>query len=218
MSSPAPTLVDLLGDTRAAIVTRLRTGNASVSELAEALELSEVAIRRQLAILERDGLVTATTQRRPGPGRPGARYRLTPRADRLFADRSADFAGDLLDYLGETQGRQGLLAFMRWRQEAQTDRYAAALAGAEDVGERSERLAELLSQDGFQADADGVGEDGRLRLTQGHCAIKEIARAHPEVCTFEAAMFRQLLGTKVSRRETIAGGADACVCHVSTTI
>ncbi len=216
MSSPTSTLVDLLGETRAAIVTRLRTGDASVAELAEAFELSEVAIRRQLGILEREGLVSATTQRRPGPGRPGARYRLTSRADRLFADRSSQFAEELLDYLGETQGRQGLLAFMRWRQQAQTDRYAAALAGTEELGERSERLAELLSQDGFQAAVDEAGEDGRVRLTQGHCAIKEIARAHPEVCSFEAAMFRQLLGTKVSRRETIAGGADACVCHVGT--
>ena len=44
--------------------------------------------------------------------------------------------------------------------------------------------------------------------------IKEAAAAHPQLCAFEAALFREVLGAHVTRRQTIASGAQACVCHV----
>ncbi len=55
-----------------------------------------------------------------------------------------------------------------------------------------------------------------LQLTQGHCAVREVAREHPEICAYEAALFRRLLGTKVSRRQTIAAGAGECICYITT--
>ena len=55
-----------------------------------------------------------------------------------------------------------------------------------------------------------------LELRQEHCAIADVARDHPELCAYEAAMFQRVLGASVSRRETIAGGANACVCTIKT--
>lgn len=211
------TLVDLLGDTRARIVDLLRRRAQSVADLAVAVDLSEVAVRRHLQVLERDGLVDAETVRRDGPGRPSARYTLTDRAQRLFPDNSAQLAIELLGYLEEEHGHEALLGFMRWRAARQEGRYATALVGA-DSGEGVARLAELLSADGYLAEADQVTDgDGRtvLELTQGHCAIKEIAEQHPEICAYETQLFSQLLGASVSREKTIAGGAPACVCHIT---
>jgi predicted ArsR family transcriptional regulator len=54
-----------------------------------------------------------------------------------------------------------------------------------------------------------------LQLRQDHCAIKAVAEEHPELCAYEASTFRKLLGAKLSRRQTIAGGADACICHIT---
>jgi predicted ArsR family transcriptional regulator len=213
-------LVDLLGDTRARIVERLREGDQPVADLAEALGLSEVAVRRHLGVLERDGLLTARTVRNGGPGRPGARYTLTGKARRLFPDQSAEFANEVLDYLEAEHGREGLRGFLRWRQARQGDRYAAVLAGTDpdDVAGRAEQLTALLEHDGFMPELEQVAApDGAtvLELKQGHCAIQEVAQAHPEVCAYEAALFRDVLGAKVSRRQTIAGGADACVCTIT---
>lgn len=217
--SPSATasLVDLLGDTRAVIVDLLRRRARSVADLAASMDLSEVAIRRHLQVLERDGMVDAQTVRRAGPGRPSARYTLTDRAHRLFPDNSAQLAIELLTYLEEEHGHEALLGFMRWRAGRQGGRYATAIAGTgahEGVG----RLAELLSADGYLAEAEHVTDaDGRtvLELTQGHCAIKEIAQEHPEICAYETQLFSDLLGTSVSRETTIAGGAPACVCHIT---
>ncbi|HUH06261.1 MAG TPA: ArsR family transcriptional regulator, partial [Egibacteraceae bacterium] len=96
MNAVAVELIDLLGGTRADIADLLRSSPRSVAELAVALELSEAAIRRHLQVLERNGLVTAQTVRRDGPGRPSAYYALTDKAMRLFPDRSAEIANELL--------------------------------------------------------------------------------------------------------------------------
>lgn len=218
MTSPPGALVDLLGDSRAAIVDALREGPRQAGQLAELLGITVQAVRRHLTGLEADGFITSKTVRRPGPGRPASAYELTDRGRSLYPDRSKDLASEALSWIEEAHGRDALQAFLRWRVERHGARYAAELepSGA-DPKLRAERLAELLSEDGFLAEVTAVvAPDGRqlLQLRQSHCAIADVARAHPELCAHEAGLFRSLLGTKVSRRQTIAGGASSCVCTV----
>lgn len=219
-------LVDLLGDTRASVVDLLRADPGTVADLAAELHLSEAAVRRHVVALERDGLVVARTVRGPGRGRPSARYSLTEKARRLYPDSSAAVANEVLDYLEERHGRGALLEFMRWRQGKQEQRYTAALDGVQGRLARAEQLAALLREDGFLADVSGpsVATPGAaapvagatvLELTQGHCAIADVAQAHPEICAWEAALFQRLLGGRLSRRQTIAAGDAACVCTIT---
>jgi predicted ArsR family transcriptional regulator len=205
-------LIDLLGETRAQIVALLHDGDATVAELATATELTDVAIRRQLRELVGDGLVTGRSTPAVGPGRPAVRYELTARGERLFPDRSADLAEDVLTFLYDERGKNEMIAFLRWRQKRQQEHYAGALDGITELDDRVDRLAELLNADGFLAEVTAA-EDG-FALTQTHCAIKDAAAAHPQLCAFEAALFREVLGARVTRRETIASGSTACVCHV----
>lgn len=211
-------LVGLLGDSRARVVELLRSQPQSVAALAKALELSEVAVRHHLQILERDGFVSAETVRRKGRGRPSSRYGLTDKARRLFPDNSAELANELLDFLSDEHGRSELQRFLRWRAERHAGRYAAALEGADSTGERVERLAQVLSDEGFASSVQTMtAPDGAtvLELRQDHCAIKAVAEQHPELCAYEASTFKNLIGAKLSRRQTIAGGADACVCSIT---
>lgn len=210
-TSNAP-LIDLLGETRAQIVGLLHDGDATVADLASATQLSAVAIRRQLRELVADQLVIGHAMPASGRGRPAMRYSLTARGERLFPDRSSDLADDVLTFLYDERGKAEMIAFLRWRLKRQQAHYAGALDGITGLDDRVERLAELLSQDGFLAEADSAA-DG-FALTQTHCAIKEAAAAHPQLCAFEAALFREVLGAQVTRRQTIASGAPACVCHV----
>ncbi len=219
VNASTDSLVDLLGATRAAIVERLRDAPCGVAALAEALGLSEVAVRRHLGVLAEDDLVAGQTARRDGPGRPATHYRLTERARRLFPDRTGEFANELLTFLREREGADAVEQFLRWRQERVRARYAAVLAEAgEDRAARVERLAELLTEDGFTSHVASSQDDGgsTLTLTQGHCAIREVAEAHPEVCRTEAQMFEDLLGVGVSRERTLARGASHCVCEIPT--
>ncbi len=219
-------LVGLLGETRAALVEFLhRTGPQPVSELAAHLGISEVATRRHLGVLLDDGLVEQRDARASG-GRPATCFALSARAERLFPQSYDRLANELLDFLTAEHGRDGLLAFMRWRVDREVGTLAAAV-GPGPLDQRVRQLADALSEAGFLADVvqdEDEGEDGvergrglpTLRLVQHHCVIEGGAREHPEICAYEAAAFSRALGTDVtvSRDETIAGGASACVCTV----
>jgi DNA-binding transcriptional ArsR family regulator len=61
------TFFALADPTRRAILARLATGEATVSELAEPFDLTQPAISKHLKVLERAGLISVTRegQRRP---------------------------------------------------------------------------------------------------------------------------------------------------------
>lgn len=226
--------MSLLGEQRAAIVEHLRRReDATVAELACELGISEVATRRHLGVLEDEGLVASRTGRSstaepaaapvadpiagptsPRRGRPAAHYALTESAARLFPQGYDRFAAEVLDFLADTHGRDGLRAFLRWRLQREVSGLKEAVT-AEDLHGRLEQLASALSDAGFGASVSTDGDS--FTLTQDHCAIFDVAKEHPEVCAFEAATFSQVLGSDatVSRRETLAGGYHACVCSVT---
>lgn len=207
-------LVSLLGVQRASIVERLRRGGeASVADLANHLEVSEVATRRHLAVLEAESLVAARTVPQ-GRGRPPARYALTDTANRLFPQGYDRLAADMMDFLADEYGPGGLRSFLRWRLDREVGHLRDAVT-AEQLHDRLEQLAGALSDAGFAASVT-PGEEG-FTLTQDHCAIYDVAKEHPEICAYEAATFSKVLGRDVtlSRRETLAGGSPACVCSVA---
>ena len=88
--------------TRGRIVTLLRRGQRSVEELAEALGVTDNAVRGQLTALERDGLVTAAGVRRSGTaGKPATVYALASGIDTLFSEAYAPVLAALLHELGD---------------------------------------------------------------------------------------------------------------------
>ncbi|TVP67812.1 MAG: ArsR family transcriptional regulator [Nitriliruptor sp.] len=212
-TASARSLVSLLGEQRASIVEHLRRHDeATVAELAELLQISEVAVRRHLAVLAGEDLITSEAVG-GARGRPAARYRLTRAAGRLFPHRYDHFATEVLDFLDAHHGRDGLLAFLRWRVDREVDGLRDAVT-AEDLHTRLQQLADALSDAGFEASVSEEGES--FTLVQDHCAIYDVAKDHPEVCAYEAATFSKVLGgdVQLSRRQTLAGGSAACVCTV----
>ncbi len=221
MSSPVTTetsLVGLLGETRAALVEFLHRGGAQpVASLAAHLGVSEVATRRHLSVLLDEGLVEERESRASG-GRPATCFALTARAARLFPQSYDRFAKELLDFLTVEHGRDGLVAFLRWRVDREVDALTEAIEDG-PLEQRVAQLAQALTSAGFLADV--VTEPSSrglptLRLVQHNCVIQGVAREHPEICAYEAAAFSRALGTdvSVSREETIADGASSCVCTV----
>src|SRR5437773_7149616 len=86
--------------TRGKIVTLLRRTSRTVEELAQALDLTDNAVRAQLATLERDGLVHQHGRRRSS-SKPASVYDLTPAAEELFSKAYGPVLRQLLDELNE---------------------------------------------------------------------------------------------------------------------
>src|SRR5216117_3764161 len=100
------TFAALADPTRRAILTRLSTGEASVTELAEPFEMSLPAVSKHLKVLERAGLVARGRERQWRPARleagPLKEVAAWTERYRRFWEESYD---RLDEYLGELQGR-----------------------------------------------------------------------------------------------------------------
>ena len=100
------TFAALADPTRRAILARLCSGEASVTELAEPFEMSLPAVSKHLKVLERAGLVSRGRERQWRP----ARLRATPLKEVAeWTDRYRRFWDERYDrldeYLDELQGR-----------------------------------------------------------------------------------------------------------------
>ena len=198
------------GGTRERIVVLLRRhGRLSAPQLAELLQLSSVGLRRHLALLERDGLVSSETEKLKR-GRPTAVYTLTDAGLETFPRHYDEVAREALAFL-KGQDAATLAQFLAWRNERLAASYAGRVEGA-TLTERTDALAEVLNEQGFMAEVEPA--DGGLRLCQHNCTVEHLATELPDLCTSEAELFERLLGTRVEREATIVNGAVRCETRI----
>lgn len=142
-----------------------------------------------------------------GRGRPARFYTITPTGRDAFASDYGDVAVEALRYLRDRFGADAVADFARTRAQSMVARYAPAL-GESGIADRVDRLAEVLSQEGYAATAD-AGPLG-LQLVQHHCPVAHVAEEFPEFCEAERAAFAELLGVNVTRLSTMASGGGVC--------
>jgi predicted ArsR family transcriptional regulator len=201
---------DRAGGTRDRILVLLRRhGRLSAPGLAQLLQLTSVGVRRHLAMLERDGLVSSTLEK-PRRGRPTAVYRLTDAGLETFPRHYDEVAREALAFLKDRDAA-ALSQFLAWRNERLAASYAGRVEGA-TLAERTDALAEVLNEQGFMAEVEPT--DGGLRLCQHNCTVEHLATELPDLCASEAELFERLLGTRVERETTIVDGAVRCETRI----
>lgn len=200
--------IDLLKETRAEIITRLkRRGTASADALASDLGISKVAIRRHLEQLESHGLVEHTVER-CDRGRPRHLFSLTRSGDGLFPDTSASFARELLAQVADTFGTEALSTLLSQR----TDTLIAALKSETEgltFDERVEVLVRRFSERGYAAEVSREA-DGAYRVVERNCPTRAIAGQFPELCEEERRIYREVTGGEVVHDCWMVAGATTC--------
>jgi predicted ArsR family transcriptional regulator len=203
--------VERVPSTRERILLLLRRhGRLSAPRLAELLNINSVGVRRHLGLLERDGLVESTVGK-PSRGRPAAIYRLTDAGLERFPRHYDEVAREALAFLKDHDAA-ALSQFLAWRNERLAASYAGRVDGA-TLAERTDALAEVLSEQGFMAEVESA--PGGLRLCQHNCTVEHLAAELPDLCTSEAELFERLLGTRVEREATVVDGAVRCVTRIN---
>jgi predicted ArsR family transcriptional regulator len=188
-----PALLDLLkihGPTNVPTLARLRGVNLN-------------AVRQQLSMLQREGLVEVRVEKRR-VGRPTQLYALTDKADALFPQAYGPLALTLLRQLREVDGEKKIDQLFDRRTRLLIAAYRKRLAGKSLV-EKWQELARIRAEEGYMARAEGRG------LTEHHCPIAAIAKEFPQVCKFEKRLFEAVLGAPLDRTDHLASGGRACV-------
>jgi DeoR family suf operon transcriptional repressor len=187
-------------------------GPSTVADLADAMNITPIAVRHHLNSLQAEGSVDVREERH-GVGRPRQVYRLTPQAMDRNPSRYYQFTNLLLEQLKEHLSPEMVDTLLRDVAASMADEWRDELAPL-PLPQRVDRLAELLAQEGFVARADS-SEAGKLRLTELSCPYARISLSHPEVCTLDASMISRALGIPVERTSCIRSGSDACTYSIS---
>src|SRR5260370_27669283 len=98
--------------TRGQIIILLLRSSRTVDELAQALNLTDNAVRAHLATLERDGVVHQRGVRR-GSGKPASIYELAPEAEQLFPKAYGPVLEHVLEILSERLPTDDVESLMR---------------------------------------------------------------------------------------------------------
>ena len=185
---------------------RKRPG-VTVAELAEALALSGMGVRRHLTALAADGLVEQATCVRPGPGRPPAGWRLSASGLEMFPRHYDSLALDLFE---DTAPDEMASALSR-RNDRHAAQYDAALADCTGLEERVAALTDLRDEAGYLAEWS-ADTDGSVVLTENNCAVHRVAENQPAVCAMELALMRRVLGPDVEVTRISHAMAGDAVC------
>jgi predicted ArsR family transcriptional regulator len=208
--------VTAVSDAQRRIVERLQRVDWAVApSLASDLGLTGAAVRQHLDALLALGLVAHDTGTAEGRrGRPALRWRLTPLARSLFPDRHADLTVELLDLMREELGDDAVERVVERRAAKQASAYGLALADR-DGRDRAERLAQLRTAEGYEAEVVDGG-DGDLLLVEHHCPVCEAASACQGLCRGELDTFRSALGqdVDVTREQHLLSGDGRCVYRI----
>lgn len=198
--------------TRKIILTMLKTqGPLTVGEMSKKLGITEMAVRRHLNTLERDGLIDSQLVRQ-AMGRPTHMYSLTDSADELFPKKYHHLTLDLLEELAAAAGEDKVEMLFERRKERLIGRYEERIVG-KPLSERVKELADIQNANGYMVEWQAE-EDGSYVLHEHNCPISQVASRYQHACSCELAMFRQLLGTEVERTECLAKGGNRCTYRI----
>jgi predicted ArsR family transcriptional regulator len=189
--------------TRGQLILLLRRADQTVEELAQALQLTDNAVRAHLATLERDGLVEQKGMRRGG-GKPAFVYTLTSEAERLFPKAHEPVLNQLLDVLGDERSPAEVEELL-----AITGRRLAGTAPAGDLPTRVGIATETLNALGGLADWQET--ETFYQIHGRRCPLGALVQEHPQMCRMAQALVSQLTGRPVQEDcERVPGETPHC--------
>ncbi|MDQ2890022.1 MAG: helix-turn-helix domain-containing protein [Gemmatimonadota bacterium] len=175
--------------TRGRIVAMLRRGPRSVDELAAPLGLTDNAVRSHITALERDGVVAAAGERRPGTvGKPATLYALAEETDTLFSSAYAPALAALVEELASMHPEE-LEPLLRGAGR----RLARPATGS--FAERVGVAGKVLSSLGAEADVERTAEG--YEITGHGCALAQAVACNPAACCIIEQLLTDVTGADV---------------------
>lgn len=193
--------------TRGKIVAQLRErGTASAAELAALVGLSPNAVRQQLVVLERDGLVAEQAVRR-GPTKPTLEFSLTPKADSLFPQQYDKMLSAVLREVKEHYGAPAVQAIFEQIARRAVDKTKTKVTATDAEGKVAQ-LTQVLRDRGVVAEYSLV--DGGFLLQEHTCPYSGVVQEHPEVCSVIHQVIDETIGGEHEQIESLATGGKSC--------
>lgn len=189
-----------------------QSANLTISELADALEVTATAVRQRLNRLMAQGYVERFAEK-SGRGRPIHRYCLSEKGKRKGGGNFTDLAVVLWQEVRSIKDptvRRGLLQRISERLVAQ---YADELEGSE-LDEKLRKIAEIFGERRIPIQIDQSQKELPV-LNVMACPYPGLAEMDQSVCAMEKIMFSELLGSDVRLGKCRLNGENCCSFELS---
>jgi predicted ArsR family transcriptional regulator len=199
--------------TREQIVHMLKTkAPLTAKDITNELQITEMAVRRHLSTLERDGYIESDTIRQT-MGRPTAVYRLSELAAGFFPATYHTLTLDLLGELEQESGEELINHLFDRRKSKLEKKYATNMTGL-PLSEKVLLLTKLQNENGYMAECE-ESDDGNFIIQEYNCPISQIANQYKHACHCELELFKSLLQVDVNRTECLSTGGTKCSYVIS---
>lgn len=188
-----------------------RRGEATVSELADELEVTPTAIRQRLQRLMFQGFV-ARSDRRQSRGRPTHGYRLTSSGRRKAGENFADLATALWEEVRSIEDRATRDALIEGIAKRLARKYSRSVQG-ESLAERMASIASLFGERQIPVSvANGATGEHRLApvLQVLACPYPDLAGDDDSICRMERTLLSELVGSPLELGECTLKGGSCC--------
>src|SRR3954451_19577380 len=186
----------LMESTRGRILETLRDGGRTVNHLAEALKLTDNAVRAHLLALERDGLIVQSGTQ-AGFRKPHAVYVLTPEAEQIFPKAYGPLLDVILTVFSKKLTPAELRAALREVGRTIASKHLPQLA-AKDREARIDAALALLKEMGGAAQFHET--EGKHFIRGEGCPLAAATSRHPEACLIAESLLAQIIGVRVTER------------------
>ena len=176
----------LTGETRAQLIGLLRRSRQTITALANAVGLTDNAVRSHVAALERDGIVEQVSTQRDTGGKPARVYALTNQGEELFPKAYALVLGQLLEEIARVDGPDRATALLRGVGR----RVGSAAAAPADREGRVAVAAEILR--GLGGDVEVQRTESGYALQGYACPLSAVTVDHPQVCALARALVEEI--------------------------
>jgi predicted ArsR family transcriptional regulator len=200
--------------TRGKIVAELRRrGSASAADLAGEFGLSPNAVRQQLVVLERDGLVVEKPVRR-GPTKPTLEFSLTSDADKLFPQAYDKMLDAVLREVRDQFGAPAVERIFDGLSRRAVERARQKITASEPE-QRVAQLTQMLRESGVVAEYSLI--DGGFALHEHNCPYSGVSKEHPEMCQVIHQVIDETIGGEHVQTESLAHGGKECRFEMKPT-
>ncbi|HEY85870.1 MAG TPA: ArsR family transcriptional regulator [Chloroflexi bacterium] len=202
--------------TRQRIIDLLRKqGQATVEDLAEWVELTQMAVRHHLKVLQAEDLIEVShTKRQRKPGRPVQIYGLTNKARKLYPQEYFQLTDLLVQEVTNRIGQGGIIDIFN-SLAARLVEDAPAAKTTQSIEERLDDVTGFLRKKGYVVEWERV--NGQYMVYHMDCPYRQFAQRHQEICLMDAKILEDTLNVIPQRISCIACHDDKCTYIIPAT-
>lgn len=190
------------------IILELKGGRPlTLSELAERIGISKMAILNHIQKLESKGMLERLVVKAK-VGRPHYVFKLKEESKESIARSDAWVLDGLLEYLEKTGNGKLAEDFLKERYIKVKDEYRERLSRVKPE-KRVEELTRIREEENYFPELKSTG-NGAFELLEYNCPIFRVADKFGIACSLETRMFASVLDSDVSSTHRQVDGSDVC--------